>query len=894
MNTKSRVCSFMLSVSIGIGIPAAFMRLCLADEPSFFEPGVKGVESKTISFETDVRPIFKAMCFQCHGEEVELSGGLDLRLVRLMTHGGDSGAGLIVGESNSSLLWQRIESDEMPEGMKKLSAAQKQTIRRWIDAGCKTARPEPANVEDAKYTAEELGHWSFQPARSQAVPTTNGVSVASPIDAFIAEKQAASGLAFSPEAKPASLLRRLYLSLTGVPPAPADVDRYTADNDANAYEKVVDRLLDSSDYGVRWARHWLDVAGYAESEGNMDEDTNRDYAWKYRDYVVDSFNADKPYDHFLREQIAGDEMIGGPPDPENDRHVELMTATAFLLMAPNVTEKNDTLIDRNQAIADTLKVVSASVLGLTVGCAQCHDHRYDPISAEDYYRFRAVFDPAFPLESWTKPTKRKVDLTPSKDRLAAQDIEAKAIVLETDLKSRRTKKSEEIFDSLVSQLPAETVTMLKSALEKSKKDRTPEEVELVEKNPMIQTIDFISKHILLYDEPKYREFEKQELEIAALRETKPAPRMVMAIFESQGPPPESALFFRGDPLQRKQVVGPGELFVAARGRQLQSIQTDDSSATTTGRRMAYANQLTDGTHPLVARVAVNRIWMHHFGRGLVATPSDFGLFGERPTHPELLDFLATQFVDSGWSMKKLHKAIVMSQTFRQSSTRTALLESKDPDNLLLARMNLTRLDAETIRDSILSVTGLLNEQLGGPSVPVAADQDGKTVIGKLKLKDDLFDRIEDVGSQKYRRSLYIQVHRSKPLNMLETFDQPAMVPNCDSRKCSTVAPQSLWFLNDQLIVSVSDSMAEMLYGDSYPDPESRVNEVFRRLYGVSSTAEEMAACLKFLEEQSRRFHADSDEVWQKTLVKRPKAANVRALACLCQTLISTNRFIYGD
>ena len=846
------------------------------------------------AFERDVRPILKAMCFQCHGEEEELHGGLDLRLTRLIKTGGDSGESIVPGKAEESLLWKRIESDEMPEGTKKLSTAQKKLIREWIEAGCKTLRAEPENVEDARYTPEELSFWAFQPIVSPEIPRVDGYEIKNPIDAFTAEQLVKSGLPFSNEASRAVLLRRLSMNLTGLPPSLDELKNFTNDSNADAYEKVVERLLESPQYGARWGRHWLDVAGYAETEGNMGEDTDRPQAWRYRDYVIRSFNKDTPYDVFLQEQIAGDELVGGKPDPENERHVELLTATAFLQMAPNLTAKTDSLVDKNQAVAETLKVVSAATMGLTVGCAQCHDHRYDPISAEDYYRFRAIFDPAFPMVPWSRPQARLVDMTPKADRDISDGIESKAAEQEADLKRRRSEFAKTILEKLLKEIPEEIRLSLVEATAKPEDKRSEAEKSLLVKNPMIKDLEFLGEHILLYDGPQFRIFEKEEKEIAALRDTKPSARKIMCVTESKKIVPESAVLFRGDPMQRRKVVTPSEIFIAARGRSQIPNPTLAESRPSTGRRLAYAQQLTDGTHPLTARVAVNRFWMHHFGKGLVGTAGDFGLFGERPTHPKLLDFLAAQFMKNGWRMKDLHKTIVMSHTYRQASHRTAQSDAIDPDNLLLSRMNMLRMDAESIRDSILAVTQLLNPEMGGQSVPVAVDEAGKSVIGKLKTRDGLFAGIDDVGEQKYRRSIFIQVQRSSPLNMLDTFDLPAMTPNCDSRKCSTVAPQSLWFLNDPFLVEVTDRLAEKMFSGELPNVEARVRDLFLRLYGQEPTSDELRVCGDYLTQQSERFRNDPKPEWQKVLSESPHAADLRAHATLCQALICTNRFLYVE
>ncbi len=851
--------------------------------------------NKDLRYERDVRPIFKAMCFQCHGEEPEPHGNLDLRLVRFMMSGGESGHGIVATRPEESLVWKRIESDEMPEGSKKLTPEQKETIRLWIEQGARTLRPEPEKVEDARYSEEELNHWAFHPPKKVVVPVHPHVS--NPIDAFIVDKLKEKGVAPSPSAERQILLRRLKLDLHGLPPTRQELDAFLANESPDAYEKLVDELLDSPQFGVRWARHWLDVAGYSESDGNQGKDRDRDHAWRYRDYVIDSFNADKPYDQFIQEQMAGDEMINGTPDANNPQHVEWMTATGLLRMAPDVTSTDNALMDRNQAVADVIKVVSSAVLGLSVGCAQCHDHRYDPISIDDYYQFRAIFDPAFPLEKWKQPDQRLLDMTTADVNTQREEIEADAVCRELELKHRKRLVGKQIFDLKIAEVPEDVRASVIEAVETPEAKRNDSQKKLLLDYPMAKSIDAIVGQLVEFDKvfnnKNYKQFEKERKDIVAVRETKPSKRMIMAVSESADSIPESAVFFRGDPQQRKQVVQPSEIFVIARNRSADPIPPKRESIKTTGRRLTYARQLTDGSHPLVARVVVNRLWQHHFGTGLVATPNDFGAFGRRPTHPELLDYLANDLVENGWSLKRLHKQMVMSHTYRQCSTRTEQLDALDTENGLYGRMHARRMDAEQIRDSMLLASGKLHPVLGGPSVPVAEDAEGKATIGRRKTNEGLFSGIDDVGVEKYRRSIYLQSRRSLALNFLETFDLPVMNPNCDTRRCSTVAPQSLLFLNDESIIANANELAESIWSSS-GDLESRIQDLFLRLFSESPTPDEVMHCLAFAYKQREIFANDTNPEWKKKIEKQVHAPDVRALASLCQVLMASNRFLYVD
>lgn len=874
------------------GIAAGLFVTCFAQQTSPTKTS-KTNQPDAITFEKHVRPILKAHCFQCHGEDAELSGGLDVRLARLITAGGESGPAVAAGEFEKSLLWSRISTDEMPPKGKKLSNLEKQAIADWIQQGVKTARAEPERPEEARFTEEELSYWAFQPVQPFVPPESPSPNDGGAIDAFVASKLAENGLAFSPAADRSTLIRRLTLDLHGLPPTVEQMDQFFQDSAPDATEQLVDRLLASPQYGVRWGRHWLDVAGYAESDGNIGKDQARPNAWHYRDYVIRALNTDLPYDQFLTEQLAGDELIEGTPDRNNPKHADLLAATGLLRMSPDITQTDDTLMDRNQAVADALSVVSTAVLGLTVGCAQCHDHRYDPITIEDYYRFRAVFDPVFPIHKWKKPNQRLIDMTDDATRERSAAVESQAVAVQEDINTRRRAHCQTIQDREIALAPEAVRESLRTAANAKPEELTDEQKKLLDQYPKVRSIAWIVGQLVEYDMPAHRAFEAEEKKVAEIRKTKPLNRMLMAVEESRDAVPASHVFFRGSPETPTKVVTPGELTVLVSARSDTAIQSQiETSSRTTGRRLAYARQLTDGTHPLVARVAVNRIWMHHFGRGIVATPGDFGLFGETPSHPELLDWLASEFVRHGWSMKRLHRQIVLSRTYQQTAARMPNVDSGiDPDNRYLSRMNLRRLEAESIRDSILLASGQLNSALDGPSVPVAEDGEGKAVVGTRLLRDGLFAGIESAGGQAFRRSVFLSSPRALPLNMLQTFDLPAMTPNCQRRDSSTAAPQSLWFLNDESLVASSQKMAELVWSEQ-KDATAQIQAAFVRTFACRATTDEVALCIEFLTTQAEVFRKDANAAWQEELGKRPEAAHVRSLASLCQMLLSSNRFLF--
>ena len=815
---------------------------------------------KELFFETDIRPIFKASCFHCHGEDEVKKGDFDARLVRLMKIGGGSGPALEPGKPNASLLWDKIAKDKMPKGEKKLSPEDKHRIRQWISQGARTARPEPDNVEDARFTLEELEHWAFQPM----APANGSNSV---IDGFIGSKLKAKDVEFSPPADRRTLIRRVTFDVTGLPPTPEEVEAFVNDPTNDAYERLIDRLLGSPQYGVRWARHWLDTAGYAESDGIALTDPKRDHAWRYRDYVIEAFNNNKPIDEFLVEQIAGDELIEGEPDIDSPRHLELLAATGFLRMAPDSTQKSNTLTERNTAVAAAIQVVSSSVLGITVACAQCHDHKYDPIGIDDYYRFRAIFDPAFPLNNWKQPHKRLVDMTTAEVHAERDRIEAQAREVEEDIGKRLRAHCQKIQDKKLADVPEDVRDATRKAVLAKPGKRTEKQKELLDLYPMVKPINFIIGLLVEYDNAAFRALEEERKKVAAIRAKKPPLRMVMATTEPKGEVPVSRVFFRGNPESPREEVKPEELMVLRRHRPGLKIPDRETGRKTTGRRLAYARHLTDGKHPLTARVFVNRVWMHHFGRGLVATPGDFGIAGEKPSHPELLDWLAADFAEHGWDLKRLHRTILLSKTYRQQSRRRPELDRIDPDNTLLGRANLRRLEAEAIRDALLFVTDTLDPSLTGPSSPVIANSEGKAVI----------------QADKARRSTFVEVQRRLPLNMLATFDQPDMTPNCDHRRQTTVATQALWFLNDQEITEYAGKLADTWMTNS-DDTAERIGVLFLKLFAQNPTPEEQRTCEEFLASQRERFSNHEPEI----------DADRQALSALCQVLLASNRFLYVD
>ena len=774
-----------------------------------FTDSVNGADAVTeaatdkLSFEKNIWPIFRAHCFDCHGAEEEKKGSLDLRLVRFMVTGGDIGAAIVPSKPNESLLVERIRKGQMPPGETKVSASELKTIEAWIAQGAPTLRPEPETIPAGLgMTAEEREYWAFQPITRPATPAYSDADrVRNPIDAFLLAEMKTKGLAFSPEASKMSLLRRVYFDLLGLPPSPAEAEQFLADEAPDAYDRLVTSLLDSPRYGERWARHWLDIAGYADSEGSTNEDQIRSNAYKYRDYVIRSLNADKPFDRFLVEQLAGDELVPLPHSNLSPENIELLTATGFLRMAADGTGSGggDTELTRNQVMSDTIKIVSTSLLGMSVGCAQCHDHRYDPIPQTDYYRLRAIFEPALSWKQWRNPAQRQISLYTDADRAKSAEIEAEAQKIAAEKNGKLTEYMTAALEMELTKHPEELREKLRGAFNTPADKRTPEQQQLLKERP---SVNISAGNLYQYDAKAAEHLKEFDKRIGEVRAKKPVEDFVRALTEVPGQATPTFLFYRGDHRDPRAEITPGDLTVISRQGERLEIPVDDPSLPTTGRRLAYARWLTNGKHPLLARVLINRVWMHHFGRGIVGTPADFGKLGEKPTHPALLDWLASEFMERGWSLKQMHKLMLLSTAYRQSSRRDATRDAVDSDNLLYSRMSVRRLDAEIVRDRILAASGLLGADMFGPPVPVKADDAGQIIV--------------DGGDS--RRSVYIQSRRSQPLAVLTAFDAPVMEVNCERRPASTVATQSLMLMNSEFILQQSKQLAERVQREAANEP----------------------------------------------------------------------------
>jgi cytochrome c553 len=850
-------------------------------------------------FERDVRPILKAHCFRCHGGEGDAKGGLDLRLKRSIVAGGESGAAIVPGAHADSLLIQRVTSGEMPPVERKLTTDEVATIRRWIDSGAVTARDEPETLEaGVEITPEERAFWSFQPIpRDVPIPSFSSADrVRTPIDAFLARAQRERGLAFAEDAPRAALLARAYFDLVGLPPTREELAHFLADQDPQAYEKAIDRLLESPHYGERWGRYWLDVAGYADSDGYTDADTVRQFAYKYRDYVIRAFNGDKPFDEFIAEQLAGDELIAGALTNLSPENQEKLAATGFLRMAADgtATPAIDQDAARNQVMADTIKIVSTSLLGLSVGCAQCHDHRYDPIPQADYYRLRAVFEPAYNWKDWKVPGQRLVSLWTDADRAQAAEIDAEAGKVGAERQTKLDASINEALEKELAKLEEPKREPLRAAYKAAADARTPEQQKLLDDAPSVKNLN--AGTLYQYLPMAAEELKKIDARIGEIQSKKPFQDFIPVLTEVPGNIPPTHLFHRGDPKQPKDEIAPGGLTVCAPPGERLQIAADDPALPTSGRRLAFARWLTGDKNPLVARVIVNRVWLHHFGRGLVNTPGDFGSLGEKPSHPELLDWLARDFVSGGWKLKRVHKLITTSTAYRQSSAVDETKSQLDPEDRLLARMPVRRLDAEAVRDRMLTTTGALARQMFGPPASVKEDAVGQIVVEA----DDAAPAELPAAAGAFRRSVYVQVRRSQPTAVLHVFDQPVMETNCERRAVSTVATQSLMLMNSDFMLKQAGYFAARVRKEAAGDPTRQVQTAWQLAYGRAPEAPELERALAFLATQSAPAAPPPATTAGAAAGEAGKPAAgtpeqpTDALVNLCQVLLSSNEFLYVE
>ncbi|HZL87313.1 MAG TPA: PSD1 and planctomycete cytochrome C domain-containing protein [Pirellulaceae bacterium] len=805
-----------------------------ADEPPATAP------DNAVTFEKQIAPILATRCAKCHGEG-KLEAGLDVRRKFLLDKGGDSGPAIVAGKPEESLLWQKLDKGEMPpkeEGP--LDARHKDMIRRWIVAGAPLAgekeQPLPQEEIASRVTDDDRKFWSFQPAVRPALPLVNNADRArTEVDALLLARLEEKGISFAADASPETMLRRATFSITGLPPTLADRDDFLADRSPDAYERLVDRLLASPRFGEHAARQWLDVAGYADSDGYLAADRLRPQAWRYRDYVIWALNADVPYDQFLLEQLAGDELSDWRRAEELTPTMQRqLAATGFLRTAsdptyPGYTEPNEI----HQVMADTVQIVSTSLLGLTMQCCRCHAHKYDPVPQRDYYALQAIFRPALDPARWQPSEVRGIPLATEAEETRInehnQKVDKRIGELNAelaDLTARyRKKRVMEVLGDKASDVAL--VEKLTAALAAAADKRTDEQKSLVAQHA--PQLSLAEKDLAAWS----REYGEQSAKIQAAVASETALKqqivLVRGLADHDDKPAPCNLLIRGDYDKPGTVVEPMIPEVLA-GRDYKFAP--QAGYKTTGRRTALAKWIIDAKNPLASRVHVNRVWAKLFGRGIVPTPANFGRSGARPTHPELLDWLAVEFAERGWSQKTLYRRLLTSTAWRQSSEASPPTVAADPDDVLLGRWRAQRLTGEMLRDSTLMVAGKLNGPMFGPPSVVAAQGDGSVLTA------------DDAAGN--RRSVYLQVRRSQHVTMLDLFDVPMMEINCPERPSSIVPLQALALLHGPFAEQSAGALAERILREAPTAEEVRTEFAWRLVYSRAARPTERQALENFL------------------------------------------------
>jgi len=997
----------------------------------------------------DILPLFVARCVKCHGP-AKSEAKLNLNTPAGIVRGGETGPIVVSGEPLKSLLWQRVEADEMPPD-EPLPADEKALLSGWLAGGAK-GLPKGAASDRA------VDHWAFEPLAAPKPPEVrNGQRARNDVDRFLSTLLEASGLSFNAEADRPTLIRRVSFDLTGLPPTPEEVQTFVQDTAVDAYEQMVERFLASPHYGERWGKYWLDAAGYADSNGYFNADSDRPLAYRYRDYVVRSLNQDKPFDRFIVEQLAGDELSGFVSGQDaTPEMISLLEATHYLRNGQDGSGESDgnpdeVRIDRYSALESTSQIVASSLLGLTMQCAKCHDHKFEPISQREYYQLQSVFYPAFNIQDWLKPNDRfvyanlpgelarwearsesiaaqiatlKADFTawsranrppttvlfhdefeasgpllseswsntaPGDDRPggdlpvqleseqapSALRASGRLQILDNGAPGDRWLSTKQAFDwtpdgkgdwiqvsfDLVDTKPiaggtaAERIAYLLALQDFDDNGPVPLGNVLIDGNPAggaavhidypgadsriagdlgnskyepghnygvrvthLENDKFRLEHLLdgMPDE-KHLDFKAADLpdggfgfeyccgrsfvvdnvvversisdpaaeqlaktlaakqkELAAAikakeRERGERPGKIACVFDRAETPPEVFLLERGNYGAPGEKVEPAPLAALADSAFTFEVKALAGGVKSTGRRLAWATWLTkpeSRASALLARVQINRIWQHHFGTGIVATTENLGTSGARPSHPELLDYLAREYVSSGWSLKAMHRLLLFSAAYRQTSSLNKQAFATDPENRLLWSYSIQRLDAESLRDAVLAVSGGLERTFGGRYVPTTRDDLGEVITA-------------DNSNSGNRRSIYLQQRRTQMLSFLNLFDSPTIVFNCVQRPASTMPLQSLSLLNSPFMVSESGRFAERLAREAGASPDARLAKAFVLALAREPSDPEKQSAVEFLKLQSEAY-AGQD------------GAELKTWRDFCQMLLSSNSFLYVE
>jgi mono/diheme cytochrome c family protein len=802
-------------------------------------------------FKKQIQPVLTKRCVRCHGSE-KTESELDLTDREGLLRGGNRGPAVIVGNAKESLLYQLIthgKDPHMPRNGRKLPEDTIAQIAAWIDTGAPYDKPlivkkkEDENAWIRKLvSSEDRRFWSFQPLRRASLPAVRNRNwCRTPIDQFILAKMEAAGVEPNSPVSKEQLIRRASFDLIGLPPTPEEVQAFVNDPAPDAYNRLIDHLLASPHFGERWSRHWLDLARFAESHG-FEHDYDRPSAYHYRDFVIKAFNEDLPYDTFVKWQLAGDEIAF-----DNN---EALKATGYLAAGVHSTQitANEVEKHRYDEMDDMLATIGTSMLGLTFGCARCHDHKFDPIPQADYYRM---------LSTFTTTVRSELDL---------------------DLDPAWYQKAKAAFDQehapFLAALKKFEAEQLPARQEKLKKawEADPERFQWAGLD-LLTGKSFRLAALVQWEKTTDPEWRKLYCQVEEHQKKAPKPKTVKALISSEGLPAvrlhtQGADFFndtyflrRGDPNQKGGVANPSYLQVLMTGPDHERHWRAEPPKgwRTSYRRKAFADWITDvheGAGHLLARVIVNRLWQHHMGRGLVGTPSDFGTRGERPTHPELLDWLATELINNGWRLKPIHQLIVTSAVYRQSSHRDEVKAGLDSENRLFWRRPPHRLEAEVIRDALLALSGTLDRKMFGPGT------------------------LDEAGR---RRSIYFTVKRSKLVPMMQVFDAPEALGGVAARPTTTIAPQALLMMNNPNVRHCAKATARRIADNGQIHLEDAVRSAYLIALAREPAADELADGVGFVRQQTKSY-----ETAGKT------EARVMGLADFCQILMCLNEFVYVE
>jgi hypothetical protein len=805
-------------------------RLALALTSCFLGAAVGGeghAADTLVSFLHDVKPLLARRCYSCHGPTAN-EGGLRLNDSEAAVAELDSGRHAIVpGNLDDSALLSRVTAadpaERMPPEGKRLSAVEVETLKKWIAAGAKWEK-----------------HWAFVPPQRHSPPAVQDAAWSrNPIDAFILTRLEQAGLLPAPTADQRTLIRRAYFGVTGLPPTNEQVQDFVNDEDPAAWERLVDALLESPHYGEHWARHWLDLVRFAETN-SFERDGLKPNAWKYRDYVIRSFNADKPYDQFLREQLAGDEL--------DEVTSDTMIATGYYRLGTWDDEPADPLQARYDDIDDIISTTSQAMLGLTVGCARCHDHKIDPISQTDYYglvAFIADVTPYGDLATREGSRNSQWDMSTPDDRAKRAALRERAETVREQMTS--------IEDSGIRRMPAGLQEI----------GRTADRQRLID--------DKLEQFLNVSEWQQYQETSGRLKAIEGEIKALPAPEAALALAKCEPRPEPTHVLLRGNPHVPGDVVEPHfpELF----GDTTPVIPSAADGARSAGRRRVLADWIASPRNMLTARVIVNRVWQHHFGRGIVRSSNNFGGLGTPPTHPELLDYLALWLVDHNWQLKPLHRLIMTSNTYRMSSAVESKALAMDPANDLLWRFDMRRLAAEEIRDAALVTSGQFNPAMFGPGVFPKLSHE---VLGTQSRPGDGWG--QSSPQEQARRSVYIHVKRSLLTPLLTSFDFPDVDSSCEARFVTTQPEQALTMLHGEFMNEQAGKLAERVANEAGAEPRAQVAHAFRLALQRPANDEEISDGLELLNRlTNERGHSPSD-----------------ALRYWCLAVLNLNEFSYLD